>query len=72
MYVINVNQEILNSMQTITCSKCKSVIGYNTTDIITDYDYSEFSNIMNTILGQESIKAKYVIQCPICGEYINI
>lgn len=72
MYVINVNQEILNNMKTITCNKCESVIGYNTTDIITDYDYSDFANIMSTILGEKAMAAKYVIKCPICGEYINI
>ena len=72
MYVININQETLNNMKTITCDKCKSVIGYNTTDIITDYNYSDFAGIMSSILGEKEIVAKHVVQCPICGEYINI
>ena len=72
MYVINVNQETLNNMKTTTCGGCKSVIGYNTTDIITDYDYPDFAWIMSSILGEKEMAAKYVIKCPICGEYINV
>lgn len=72
MYIFSVPKEVLNSMETITCSKCKSVIGYNATDIITDYDYEDFTTIMKSMLGEVQIIPKYVIKCPVCGEYIEL
>lgn len=72
MYVVNVPQEVLNKFNKIVCNNCKSTIAYNSSDIIVDYDYSDFSSIMKAMLGEESIKARYFIKCPICGEHIDV
>ncbi len=72
MYVIEVSPKALENMYKVKCNSCKSIIGYNDSDIITSYDYADFTTTMKSILGEEVLTSKSVIKCPICGEYIPI
>lgn len=72
MYVIDVPKKVLSRFNKVICDGCGSTLVYNSSDIITDYNYLDFADIMSSILGEKEMVAKYVVKCPICGEYINI
>lgn len=72
MYIIEVSPKALENIYKVKCNNCESIIGYNNSDIITDYDYTDFTTITKSILGEEVLTSRSVIKCPICGEYTEI